>query len=346
MSIVSEICRAVDSIEKSAQAPGYFSKLYTDKAYGGDGTAQDYVDFYNTHLLRGAARGAKEIVPGTVRGITGLPAGIINGVGHMLAGGSFAKGFKESWNFADKYYADPIRRLEMSLGGNAARNVLDGASKFYADRAGVGDAAKNRAKDIENAAALATELTGGIALAGGAMGSVGKAPIVGRLVPGSSMAKSMMAVVPTAANTSAFAAVDWDNAKKKDHEGAVADFERIISEMSGMDPGSEEYSRLYRSFEKEKRLSPKKFAALPVPTYRPRTTNSNSAAREVLPDGSGVQGNKWYSHPSVQNALGLGGIGALLGLIFGGKGGWWKWALLGSILGGIHGGLSSGKRPL
>jgi len=124
MNIIQEINRSVRELCKTAQAAGYVPMT-------GNAQIDAYTNLANTHLLRGVARGAKEVIPGLVDGIIGTGSGLINGAGHWLGGGRFSDGWNESTDFVKKYYSNPIRKAEMAVGGSALKKMFDGAQKYH-----------------------------------------------------------------------------------------------------------------------------------------------------------------------------------------------------------------------
>ena len=56
-------------------------------------------DMYNMHNLgnvavsRGAAKGVKETIPGLIDFFVGNSAGLVNGIGHLMSGGSYSEGY-------------------------------------------------------------------------------------------------------------------------------------------------------------------------------------------------------------------------------------------------------------
>lgn len=74
-------------------------------------------------MSTGFLKGVREAVPGMIDFFIGNGAGIVNGLGGMAFGRPFHKGFKESKDFATKYYSDPLRKIPMALGGNALRKA-------------------------------------------------------------------------------------------------------------------------------------------------------------------------------------------------------------------------------
>ena len=134
MGIRQEINAALKGLCKKAQAHGFIPTT-------GNEQIDAWTNLANVHLLRGVSRGVKEAIPGLVDGLVGVPAGLINGLGTglgtKLSGGSFTKGFGEgfddSTSFAKRYYSDPIRRAEMSVGGNGVKRLLSGAQKYHQD---------------------------------------------------------------------------------------------------------------------------------------------------------------------------------------------------------------------
>ena len=140
MGIISEINRLV----KQAQAPGfvptplYYSSMMpkdmrkrVQKDWSPGGELDSWHNLAQSKMLRGVARGAKNAIPGLIDGVIGTGAGLINGTGQALGGGSFYNGWKESNDFVKKYYSDPIRKAEMAIGGNAIKKVFDGADSYY-----------------------------------------------------------------------------------------------------------------------------------------------------------------------------------------------------------------------
>lgn len=123
---------------------------------------------------------------------------------------------------------------------------------------------------------------------------------------------------------------------------------RILEEYG---PGSEEYSVVY-NMAKDSKLD---LSGLPAPgavDVTPRAVpKPNNVSR------TGASWGDWYNGmtgtgKAITVGAGGAGLGALLGAIFGGKGGWWKWGLLGALLGALGGngklkelwnGLSAGK---
>lgn len=140
MGIYSEINRIV----KKAQAPGfvptplYYSSMMpkgirkqAQKNWSPGGEIDSWQNLAQSKMLRGMARGARNAIPGFIDGTIGTGAGLINGTGQFLGGGSFYDGWKESNDFVKKYYSDPIRKAEMFIVGNAVKKVLDGADSYY-----------------------------------------------------------------------------------------------------------------------------------------------------------------------------------------------------------------------
>lgn len=140
MGVFSEI----NSLVKKAQAPGfvptplYYSSMMpkdmrerVQKDWAPGGELDSWHNLAQSKMLRGVARGAKNAIPGFIDGVIGTGAGLINGTGQWLGGGSFSDGWKESNDFVKKYYSDPIRKAEMAIGGNAVKKVFDGADSYY-----------------------------------------------------------------------------------------------------------------------------------------------------------------------------------------------------------------------
>lgn len=85
----------------------------------------------NLKTLKAQARNIKNIVPYMVDvGIGGI-AGVINGTGQLLGGGSFRQGFNESSDFVKKYYSDPMRKW-LSWLGSPVRKAMDKSMEHYA----------------------------------------------------------------------------------------------------------------------------------------------------------------------------------------------------------------------
>lgn len=132
MSIRQEVSQSMRRLCKCAQAPGYAPMT-------GNAQVDAYQSLNNIHLLRGMMRGIKNTIPGLVDGVIGVPSGAIYGLGtgiqSKLNGGSFSDGFKNGFGSEFDYvrsaYSDPIRRMEMALGGNALKKMFNGAQKYH-----------------------------------------------------------------------------------------------------------------------------------------------------------------------------------------------------------------------
>ena len=147
-------------------------------------------------------------------------------------------------------------------------------------------------------------------------------------------------VVPSVAGV-AGAAVDIGVGGSKDasrrNDEAIRDaYAAQVAQLaeSGLEPGTREYKDAYDELSRGRGLDSVAFDSLPKPTYVPSATESQGA---IPPEG----GSGWVMPASAQNMLGYGiggaGLGAILGSLFGGRGGWWKLGLLGLLLGSLGG---------
>lgn len=84
----------------------------------------------NAKNLRGIASGAKEVIPEFIDFAAGFPAGVINGTGQWLGGGSFRKGWHDSKDFVRNYYSDPARKF-LGWAGTPIRKVTDSAINYH-----------------------------------------------------------------------------------------------------------------------------------------------------------------------------------------------------------------------
>ena len=165
--------------------------------------------------------------------------------------------------------------------------------------------------------------TGGAA--GRTLGAVSKSPRIGAAIG------NMAVDVPVA--------MAWN-----EREGRIdnkRDFLRTIDFLEESDREHPDYRKIYEALREHRDLDPERFDSLEPPASPPSPEAKPSSSAPVSSGGKQQSGTRWTMSPGVQNGLAYGaggaGLGALLGLVFGGKGGWWKWALLGSILGGLHG---------
>ena len=129
-----------------------------------------------------------------------------------------------------------------------------------------------------------------------------------------------------------------------------------IDDLVKMDPGSQDYANRYAILEALRGQMPAnlqdKFDKLAKPTYvQSQDGDGGSTAGGGAPSAPAPQNDMtwadWYAGLPDWNKRALvgaggAGIGSLLGLIFGGKGGWWRWALLGALLGSMGGGSGVG----
>lgn len=196
---------ALKALTKIGQAPGYFPTNVSSNP-----NANAWENLANIHVNRGIARGVKNIVPGIVDFVVGMPAGILNGLGHGLANavtghGNFKDGFSEGYgqsaDFTKKYMSDPIRNAEMYYGGNAVKDMFNGAQQHwvgelkkdspdtdYYGAATPDYVARQRAlaqmAGIENGVATLTEYGLPVVTGVGAFGTASKIPAATKAVSG------------------------------------------------------------------------------------------------------------------------------------------------------------------
>lgn len=135
------VARRIVGMRKEAQTPGYLPTNVSSNP-----KANAYENLANIHGYRGVARGVKNVIPGLVDFFVGDVGGALNGIGHGIVSGindgrSFKDGFKGGFSegygmtkdFTKKYMSDPIRNAEMYYGGNAVKDMLDGAQNYWMD---------------------------------------------------------------------------------------------------------------------------------------------------------------------------------------------------------------------
>ena len=120
---------------------------------------------------------------------------------------------------------------------------------------------------------------------------------------------------------------------------AVAEYNAFADTMANLDPASEEYKVLYDMMSSQRHLNPSAFSKLRKPEYvvaNQSEADSGSRAESKGTAGSRKMDGGWSMSPEVQNMIGYGLGGSVLGAMLGGKGGWWKWGLLSLLLGALH----------
>ena len=190
-------------------------------AASGNPRADAYAQLADVHMRRGVARGVKNVIPGLVDAFVGMPAGVLNGLGHGLVNavtgyGNFKDGFSEGYaqsaDFTKEYMSDPIRRAEMRFGGNAMKDSFDRAQKYYENElrkmdgpdadcyGGYSPAYKERQKalaqmaGVEDGVAAATEYGIDMLMGGGGLSGVKQIPnTVSRLAAGAAGAGAPLA---------------------------------------------------------------------------------------------------------------------------------------------------------
>ena len=176
---VSEICKTA-AMAKKSQAPGFY--------HIPQGPAGDSLNASNAHILRGAAKGIKEAIPGLLDSTVGNAYGLGRGIARTFTGEGFGTGFDEGKNEWNDYVTNPMRKIEMSLGGNAVKKTLDGTVKYHENLSG----GHNPWNDyLEGAAETGTDMALTWPLYGKAIGAafkgtgaaskaLSKIPVVGR----------------------------------------------------------------------------------------------------------------------------------------------------------------------
>lgn len=126
-------------------------------------------------------------------------------------------------------------------------------------------------------------------------------------------------------------AVEGQNRKLKDE---LSQGTRAVLDSFGVD--SEQYKAVY---EKAKAAGID-MSGFPAPMSAAAASPQVNSAKGTV--GRGATWSDWYNGMTdTGKAITLGaggaGLGAILGSILGGKGGWWKWGLLGALLGALGG---------
>lgn len=124
---------------------------------------------------------------------------------------------------------------------------------------------------------------------------------------------------------------------ENERRDASEQFSAIAENVRGMDPSSEEYKNAYDELKLSRDLNPSAFDSLPAPTYRSQPEPQAASQTEPRAAEHAPQ-NGWAMSPELQDLIGYGLGGSLLGGIFGGKGSWWKLGLLGLLLGALKNG--------
>lgn len=137
--------------------------------------------------------------------------------------------------------------------------------------------------------------------------------------------------VPIAAVAAKGAQRSYGEAAAEDKAKALETMRVVKERMKGMDPSSERYRKTYEALARIKDVDQREFASIDPPA-KPPARPAPAAASQT------GQRNSWSLSPNAQNLIGYGLGGALLGGLFGGRGGWWKWGLLGLLLGALGNG--------
>ena len=113
-------------------------------------------------------------------------------------------------------------------------------------------------------------------------------------------------------------------------------YEAALERVYEMDPSSPEYRDAYEKLKSRRDIDPEGFDLLPAPVQGRHAEEKPASKNSEPSSGWGrFTPNGWEG--AATGGLGGAGIGALLGLLFGGKGGMWKLGLLGALLGSLHG---------
>lgn len=377
MGALNDIDSSVKRMQKSGQVA--WRRLWVPPGREGDKTieeAQAWQDLAASKQGRGALRAVKEFVPSLIDGTVGTLAGLGNGIVSKFTGGTYSKGYDDSKSFVRRWYSDPLRKAEMALGGNLVKRMVDRSienqeisrlnsiGSLLDENGEPTEAYKDfiAGKELSDSLGNAAEMATGIAISMPAYGAAyGKSVnMLGHVLGGG---KNAVRVAQTAgfAQPVVEAATEANIRKSKaDKEGYRGLVERLKRDF---DPGSEEYAQAYYELMKKRSLDPESFSSLEPPSSPVPSGQDKDGTDTVRSDPKATDEHStgWWSalpeswRGGISEGAGAAGIGALLGLIFGGKKRMskaWKLAILGSILGGAHGsgafdrliGMMSGKK--